>query len=854
MHHLVIVESPTKAKTIRKFLGKDYTILASMGHVRDLPQSSADVPAELKKTPKGQLGVDVDHNFDPLYLVPSGKQKTITELKKALKEADDLYLATDDDREGESISWHLLDILKPKVPVKRMVFHEITKPAIEDALSHPRVINENLVHAQETRRILDRLVGYCISPLLWKKIAYGLSAGRVQSATLKALVDRERARMAFTKAGYWDVTASLKKAAHSFEARLVTTTGKKIATGKDFDEETGQLKNPREIVALTEEEAKKIAETVHHETWTVKSVTKKAVSRSPAAPFITSTLQQEGNRKLGLSSKETMRAAQALYEQGYITYMRTDSFNLSQEALTGIRHTIEKRFGAASLHPTLRHYATTKGAQEAHEAIRPSLAFAAPDETPLHGIERDLYELIWMRTLASQMTNSEQEQVAATFQVKEHTFVANGTVILAPGFLRAYAEGSDDPDQSLADKDRPLPPLQESETVLCENTEALSHETKPPTRFSEASLIQYMEREGIGRPSTYASIVSTLLDRGYIRKQNNTLVATFTGMIVTQYMEAHFPAFVDVGFTSTMEKELDHIAEGTQAWLPYLQAFYFGDQGLKKRIEEQLKSPLSEEVKRLHLPNVPGLDVRLGKYGTYVEGIHPTHHTPVKATIPDTLAPSDVTPESIGEILSTVQQGPTSLGLDPATGKFIYLRTGSFGPYLQLGEEEEESKKKPKRVSIPKDIPLTELSYEKAQQLLSLPRELGVHPTDGKPVKVGLGRFGPYVVHEGEFRSLKSEDSLFAIELPRALELLAQPKGTRGAAVLKQLGVHPTDGKPITLHKGKFGTYVKHDKTNATLSKDLTEDTVTLEQALALLAERGDKKSLTKKRSSTTIK
>ena len=853
MRYLVIVESPTKAKTLRKFLGSSYTVLASMGHVRDLPQSSKDVPADLKKTPKGQLGVDVDHDFEPLYIIPSGKKKTIDEIKRALKEADVLYLATDDDREGESISWHLLDLLKPKVPVHRTVFHEITKKAIEDAFEHPRTLNEHLVRAQETRRILDRLVGYSISPILWRKIAYGLSAGRVQSAVLKAIVDRERARLCFLKAGYWDLKATLEAHNTLFEATLQALDGTPIAGGKDFDETTGTLKKESKARLITEEEARALAKTLaSHTTWTLRGKTVKPVKKHPSAPFTTSTLQQEANRKLGLSSKDTMRTAQSLYEHGFITYMRTDSMHLSSEAVARIKTVVRERYGAEYVSSHVKEYASTKGAQEAHEAIRPSLDFRSPQETGLRGAEHDVYELIWMRTIASQMAPAEQEQTAYTFLEERAQFTANGTRILFPGFLRAYTEGHDDPELALDEKERLLPPLQEGEHALCKELAPEGHETKPPARFTEAGLIQYMEKVGIGRPSTYASIVSTLLDREYVRKQQSALVPTFTGMIVTQYMEKHFPTFVDVSFTSHMEEDLDRIAEGKEAWIPYLRAFYFGEHGLKQTVDGELRAEPELDTRRLLLPSVPDIEVRLGRYGTYVEGVHPTHKTPVKTNIPDTYAPADLTLAVLEDLLSKQQQGPTSLGLHPESGQAVYLRTGSFGPYVQLGEDSEEKGKKPKRTSIPNDTPLDTLDLQKALFLLSLPRLLGTHPTTTKDVRAGLGRFGPYVVHDGDFRSLKKEDSLWTITLERALALLAEPKRGRGGKTVSAgtaIGTHPKDGKPITLHEGKYGPYIKHGTKNATIPKDLQNTTLTLEQAMEILATKPDKKrSLRKKK------
>jgi DNA topoisomerase I len=842
--HLVIVESPTKAKTIRKFLGADYKVIASMGHIRDLPESSDAVPESLKKTAWGKLGVDVQNNFEPLYVVPKGKTKIISELKQALKEAEDIYLATDEDREGESISWHLLQILKPKVPVHRMVFHEITKGAIEGALNHTREIDERLVRAQETRRVLDRLVGYLISPVLWKKIAFGLSAGRVQSAALKAIIDRERARMAFNKAGYFDVSANLKKDEAPFEATLVSIKGTRIATGKDFDETTGKVSEKAgNVLVLDEARAKEIAEQVKNATWSVTEVTEKPIARKPPAPFITSSLQQEANRKLGLSSKETMRVAQSLYEQGFITYMRTDSVALSEDAIKAVRGDIERRFGKEYLSEQPRRYtSTSKGAQEAHEAIRPSLSFTAPNDTGLDGAMRSVYEMIWMRTLACQMAESKQEQMTVTLDVLEHTFHATGMRILFPGFLRAYVEGAADTEEALEEKEHPLPPLRTGDHPACVEATAESHETKPPARFTEAGLIQYMEKVGIGRPSTYASIVSTLLDRKYVKKTGSALVPTFTGFAVTQLMERNFSHLVDVDFTSTMEESLDKIAEGKEEWLPYLHEFYFGEKGLDKKVREGEENIDPEEAKTIALPNLPETKIRIGKYGAYFEGRHPKNQTLAKASLPEDLAPSEMTADRLSEILDKAQQGPTSLGADPETGQQIYLKTGSYGPYIQLGEDPPEgSKEKVKRASVPKTLPLTELNLEKALGLLSLPRLLGSHPQSGKEIRAGLGRFGPYIVHDGEFRSLKAEDNVLTVSLERALELLAMPKGTRGgraAAALRTIGEHPKDKKPITLHNGKYGMYIKHGVTNATLPKDQNPDALTLEQAVEILAAR----------------
>jgi len=836
--HLVIVESPTKAKTIRKFLGKDYEVVASMGHVRDLPASSEQIPEKYKKQEWANLGVNVDKDFEPLYIVSEGKTKVIRELKSLLKDAEDVYLATDEDREGESISWHLLQILQPKVPVHRMVFHEITKSAIEDALAHPRQIDEKLVRAQETRRILDRLVGYSVSPVLWKKIAYGLSAGRVQSAALKAIVDRERLRLLFKKGSYWDVGAMLDKDGHVFDAKLVSHAGKRIASGKDFDENTGALKAESAVQLLDEAAAKTIADEAAASKWKVTDVTEKQMHRKAPPPFTTSTLQQESNRKLGLSSRETMRVAQGLYEKGHITYMRTDSVNLSGEAVKNIHGLVSSKYGPEYLGAS-RHDAAQAGAQEAHEAIRPSLSFTPPQDIGLSGAEKDVYELIWMRAIASQMKEAEQLQISVKMEAGKSEFQASGMRIVFPGFLRAYVEGSDNVEQALEDKEKPLPELKTGDAPSCTKAEAQGHETKPPARFTEASIIQYMEKEGIGRPSTYASTISTLLDRAYVRKAGNALVPTFTAMAVTGLLEKHFGDLVNVGFTSKMEKSLDNIAEGKEEWLPYLQHFYLGHDGLRDKIKRELENIQPEDAKTVSLPNLENYRIKVGKFGPYVESSLPNTGADIKASLPEALAPGDVDEAALKAVLEDSLKGPTTLGTDPETGKPIFLKTGSYGPYLQLGEEEEGSKTKPKRVSIPKNVPLDTLDYAKAQSIMSLPRLLGTHPDSGKEIRAGLGRFGPYIVHDGDFRSLKKEDDVLTVQLPRALELLAMPKGTRGRpSAGKEIGKHPDDNKPITLHNGKFGAYVKHGTINATIPKDMKPEDVTLPLAIELIAAR----------------
>ncbi|MCC7459846.1 MAG: type I DNA topoisomerase, partial [Proteobacteria bacterium] len=660
---LVIVESPTKAKTIKKFLPDGFIVMASMGHVRDLPQSATAIPPKYKGEAWAKLGVNVENNFEPLYTVPKGKSKIITELRAALKEAKELYLATDEDREGESISWHLLELLKPKVPVKRMVFHEITKSAIQKALQDCRDVDQKLVSSQETRRILDRLVGYSLSPLLWKKIAYGLSAGRVQSAGLRLLVERERERIRFKKATYWDLKALLAKDKKEFEAKIVSFQGKRVASGKDFDDETGKLKKPDDCVLLNEDTAKALFKRLESKPWVVESIEEKDFTSKPYPPFITSTLQQEANRKLGLSSKQAMRTAQTLYEQGLITYMRTDSPALSTQAMTGSRKMIEELFGKDYLSESPRQYtAKSKQAQEAHEAIRPAgETFVHPSESGLDGVELKLYDLIWKRTLASQMAEAKKKSVSAKISADDTIFSASGMKIVFPGYLRVYVEGKDSPEEALEDQEVLLPNLKEKDKVDLKNLEPLSHQTTPPARFTEASLIQALEKSGIGRPSTYASIISTILDRNYARKVGNALNPSYTGFAVTQLLEEHFEELVDYGFTSQMEQTLDDIAEGKQQSVPYLTQFFLGDKGLQAQIAKKDKKINADEARKIKLfPNQEdsGFELRVGRFGPYVVKNKKKGDEDVRASVPEDISPSDLTAEKVEEILIISEKGP----------------------------------------------------------------------------------------------------------------------------------------------------------------------------------------------------
>ncbi|AHJ30861.1 DNA topoisomerase I [Nodularia spumigena CCY9414] len=833
-----------------------------MGHVRDLPQSASEIPAAVKAERWAQLGVNIDADFEPVYVVPKDKKKVVTQLKDALKGVDELILATDEDREGESISWHLYQLLKPKVPIKRMVFHEITQEAIKKALTNCRNIDEQLVRAQETRRILDRLVGYTLSPLLWKKIAWGLSAGRVQSVAVGLLVKKERQRRAFHEGTYWDLKASLVQEKTAFAAQLTTLGGTKVATGSDFDAATGQITAGRNVLLLNEEQAHALQERLTGKTWNVNSIDERPVTRKPAPPFTTSTLQQESNRKLRLSARDTMRTAQNLYEQGYITYMRTDSVHLSDQAIAAARSCVEQLYGKNYLSPQPRQYTTkSKGAQEAHEAIRPAgSTFRTPQETGLSGRELALYDLIWKRTVASQMADCRQTQITVQLQVEDAGFRSSGKRIDFPGFLRAYVEGSDDPDAALEDQEVILPSLKVGDHPNCTDLEAVGHETQPPARYTEATLVKTLESEGIGRPSTYASIIGTIIDKGYAQLVSNALIPTFTAFAVTNLLEKHFPDVVDPSFTSKMEQTLDDIATGEAKWLPYLREFYLGDKGLETLVKEQESQIDASQARTVLLENLDA-KVRIGKYGPYIEvdndGIV------VTASIPKDLTPSDLDPKQVEVLLRQKTVGPDQVGRHPETGEPIYLKIGTYGPYVQLGDKTEENPK-PKQTSLPKGVTPENVTLEMAVGLLALPRTLGVHPDTGKKIQASLGRFGPYVVHdqgkEGkDYRSLKAADNVLTVSLERALELLSEPKKGRGSssskskAALRELGMHPEEGTPVNIYDGPYGPYIKHGKINVSIPEGQSVEDITLSTALELLATKAStKKSPSKTSKSTT--
>lgn len=849
---LVIVESPTKAKTIRKFLGNEFVVESCFGHVRDLPQSAKDIPAKFKKESWAALGVNVDKHFEPLYCVPKNKEKIVKELRSKLQDASELYLATDEDREGESISWHLVEVLKPEVPIKRMVFHEITQAAIVKSLKQVREIDFNLVKAQEARRVLDRLVGYTISPLIWKKIAYGLSAGRVQSVAVKLISDKELERVKFVKSQYSSVTAELKKEDIEFEAKLLQYKNQKIAIGKDFDGTTGKVIGS--VLVLDPAHAQKIAAELKSLNLTVSEIEEKPVFRKPAAPFITSTLQQEASRKLGMSSRETMQNAQKLYEQGFITYMRTDSTNLSTEAISAARGCIADLYGKEYLPEAPRIYSgkKVKGAQEAHEAIRPAGSeFVKPDESGLTGVHLKLYDLIWKRTVASQMVDSRQKQVNVRFTAGDALLSSSGMTIEFPGFLRAYVEGSDDPDAELNERESRLPNLKKSDSLKPQTARTDNHETKPPARYTEASLVQTLEKEGIGRPSTYASIIGTIIDRGYVRKQGTTLIPTFTALIVSKLISKNFPELVDLGFTSSMENSLDNIAEGDLDWEKYLSGVYLGPKGLRKQVEIQEKLIEPEEAREIKLAGLEKFSFRVGRFGAYV--CRTEKNQEFCASIPESESPADITADVANKLIDQKINGADSIGKDPKTGLPVYILTGRFGPYVQLGDIDGDESK-PKRVSLPQGMTPEQVTFESALELLSLPKTLGTHPGLGKDIKAGLGRFGPYVVCEGDYRSIPKTMNLFTVTLADALDLFSKPKAGRGrAAPLKDLGPHPDNkDEVIQVMNGKYGPYVKCGKVNATIPEGIDPQQITLEKAIELIQEKGgvsksDKSSSQKK-------
>jgi len=843
----VIVESPTKARTIKRYLSGEYQVEASMGHVRDLPASAAEIPSEHKGQPWARLGVKVDNGFEPLYVVSAKKRDVVRKLRSALKQADELLIATDEDREGESIGWHLVQVLDPKVPVKRMVFHEITEDAIHRALSETRSIDTNLVEAQETRRVLDRLVGYTISPLLWKKIAPRLSAGRVQSVAVRLLVLREQERLRFQSGSYWDLNATLAtEAGATFTAQLTHLDEIRVASGRDFDEATGRLKRElvegRDVRLLSAADAEALATALRDGSWRVADVEARDASRQPAAPFTTSTLQQEASRKLGLGARDTMRVAQGLYERGYITYMRTDSTNLSNEALEAARSAIVRRYGDAYLPSEPRSYSKrSRNAQEAHEAIRPAgTDMRTAEEHGLKGTDAALYDLIWKRTLACQMRDAQLRFVTARIDAvgvdgsPQARLRASGRTTTFPGFFRAYVEGSDDPDASLDAQEQPLPPLERGARLSERGVTAVGHETKPPARYTEASLVKLLEQEGIGRPSTYASIIDTILRREYARKQGSQLVPTFVAFATNALLEGQFQPLVDTEFTATMEATLDEIANGSVDPKPYLREFYAGSSGLEATVAHALEHVDARAISTLRDPGWEPFIVRVGRYGPYVEG---TIDGEVKtASLPDDAVPADLSAADLERFLRDGNAADHVVASHPDSGLPMLLKRGPYGPYLQLGDGSDGER--PKRVSLPPGVSPEAVDASLAQRLLDLPRLLGTHPESGERIEAHIGRFGPYVRHEKTFASIpKGADyDLLSVTLEQALELLAKKRGRN--APLRVIGDHPASGEPIELRDGKYGPYVSHQKVNASLKEGQGVETIDLEAALALLAER----------------
>jgi DNA topoisomerase I len=856
---LVIVESPAKARTIGKFLGKDFVVEASIGHIRDLPRS-AELPEEFKKQDWAYLAVNTDEDFQPIYVVPADKKKHVSKLKQQLKECKDLYLATDEDREGEAISWHLLEVLKPKVPVRRLVFHEITKEAIENALSNSRQIDEALVRAQETRRILDRLYGFDVSRILWFKVRPKLSAGRVQSVAVRLIVDRERERMAFHSASYADLIGSFAtEKGGKFQATLTTYNNQKLPSGKDFDAATGKIKDSS-LLLMDLPTAEKLAVQLSNAKFKVESVEVKPFTERPKPPFTTSTLQQEANRKLGYTARRTMQIAQYLYENGYITYMRTDSTTLSQEAVRAARNLVKQEYGNEFLHETERVYQNkVKNAQEAHEAIRPAgNTFQLPQNLrgELSDEQFKLFDMIWKRTVACQMADAKKLRMTVLVEGDGAVFQASGTSIEFEGFLRAYVEGTDNPDEALAQQEVLLPEMQEKQSLACQDMEAKSHTTQPPARYTEASLTRTLEEKGIGRPSTYASIIDTIQSRDYVFKKGSALVPTWTAFTVIRMLEEHFASLVDYDFTAQMEENLDEISRNERDYLDYLHRFYFGKTrankdsdgkpdaglGLKPLLASKLDEIDPRATSRFSLGHPSEgvysdeVFVRDGRFGPYIE------QGDRKASLPDGLAPDEMTLPMALELLSNSALADEPMGHCPETGKPIFLKNGRFGPYIQLGDNDDAEKR---NAGFLKGMTPEDVDLDVAIKLLSLPRTLGDHPEMNEPIVAMNGKFGPYVKCGSETRSLPATISPLDVSFEQAMELLAQPKTRgRGAAAkrepLKAFAESPVTGNVVQVLDGRYGAYVTDGETNASLPKDADPATLTFEAALALLAARAE--------------
>ena len=815
LHNLIIVESPSKAKTLKRFLGNDYQIEASVGHVRDLPKSD--------------LGVDVDNGFKPTYVASKDKSKVITQLKKLLKNASTLYLATDPDREGEAIAWHLMELLDPKIPVKRLAFHEITKTAIQESFDHIRDIDQSLVSAQEARRILDRLWGYLVSKKLWFNVKGGLSAGRVQSPAVKIVVDREKERARFIESEYWSIITQFDSKGESFEARLKALDGQKIAIGKDFDKETGKLSKSN-LLALDKTKAESLAESFLNSDWKVTKVEQKPAKQNPYPPFITSTLQQEGVRKLRMSSQQVMRNAQKLYEEGYITYMRTDSVSLSSEAINGSRNAIKSLFGAEYLPETPPIYKSkVKNAQEAHEAIRPAGAtFNNPKDIQgkLDGQEWKLYDMIWKRTLASQMKSAKLLKTNVEISDGKAMFDAHGKVIEFPGFLKVYVEDIDDPKKERDDKESILPPMQEGESVTGKDFTPNQHFTKPSPRFTEATLIKELEALGIGRPSTYAAIMGNIQNRGYARKVNGALIPTFTAYAVIQFLESNFTDMVNLQYTADLENTLDAISRNEMKSEDFLTQFYKGEKGtagLEALLENEVDKEKSRTIMELIDDSGKTITVKIGRYGVYIQDGE------TNTTLPDDSIPSELNFKNALISLQKKAEGPTELCSHPDSGEPVLFKDGRFGPYIQCGD---------KMKSLLPGMTQAEVTPEIALKLIALPKDLGKHPESGDVVKSDIGRYGPYIRCGKTTRSVFAPDSILDLSLNRAVEILATEKTKAGARVIKELGIDPKTQMAIEIKDGRYGAYVTDGKINATLPKETTSDEVTLDIALQLIADK----------------
>lgn len=865
-HKLVIVESPAKAKTIAGYLGSGYVVESSIGHIRDLPQSASDIPASIKGEKWARLGVDVDNDFTPYYVVSSDKKSHMTKLKKLLKDASELYLATDEDREGEAIAWHLQEELKPKVPVHRMVFHEITKQAIQNAVANPRTLDLDLVEAQEARRILDRLYGYEVSPVLWKKVMPRLSAGRVQSVATRLVVDRERQRIAFRSASYWDIEGTFDAGeGHDdrlFPGRLHSIDGSRVARGSDF-ESTGRLKESAVragVVHVERARAEGLVNALTNTTFEVRSVESKPYRRQPYAPFRTTTMQQEASRKLGMTASSAMAVAQRLYENGFITYMRTDSTTLSESAVTAARNQVRDVYGAEYLPDAPRVYASkVKNAQEAHEAIRPAgETFRTPAQTGLAGQEFRLYELIWQRTVASQMKDAVGQTVSIRLggessAREDVVFAASGRVITFAGFLKAYVEGSDDPDQASDDSQSRLPAVSEGDDVTAASLSADGHETKPPARYTEATLVRELEEREIGRPSTYASIIGTILNRGYVYKKGSALVPSWVAFSVVRLLEEHFERLVSYEFTAGMEDVLDEIAGGRKDRVSELAEFYFGSdsvEGLHKLVNE-LGEIDARELATFQVPDPKGegdhgIVLRVGRYGPYVED-----REGERGNVPDDLPPDELTPEKARELIANQSGGDVELGQHPETGLPIVAKAGRYGPYVtEVLPEDAPKKDKPRTASLFKSMKLEEITLEDAVKLLTIPRVVGTDPESGDEILALNGRYGPYLKKGTDSRSIDTEEQLLTITLEEALAIYAQPKqrGRRAADPGKELGEDPATKTKVVLKSGRFGPYVTDGEYNATLRKDDDPETITIERAAELLAEKRAKGPAPKKR------